>query len=329
MTEPDISASADAGPALRTPSLLLLDSASLWFRAFYGVPASLTGPDGTPVNAIRGFVDMVASLIRRHRPTRMVACLDLDWRPAFRVVAVPSYKAHRVAAGSVDGRVEDVPPALVPQVPVILEILAAAGIATGGADGFEADDVMGTLAATERTDPVVVVSGDRDLLQVVTDTPVPVRVLYVGRGLAKAELFDPASVAVKYGVPAERAGAAYAELAALRGDPSDGLPGVKGVGEKTASGLLMQYGSLAAVRAAALDESTSLAKGMRSKLVAASDYLDVAMPVVQVATDAPVQRSKADELPSSPADADALTALAQQWGVERAVGSLTAALAGR
>src|SRR5690606_37331762 len=143
--------------------------------------------------------------------------------------------------------------------------------------GFEADDVMGTLAATERTDPVVVVSGDRDLLQVVTDTPVPVRVLYVGRGLAKAELYDPELVADKYGVPLDRAGAAYAELAVLRGDPSDGLPGVKGIGDKTASGLLMQYGSLAAVRAAALDESTSLAKGMRSKLVAASDYLDVAM----------------------------------------------------
>ncbi len=168
MTEPDISA-LDT----RTSSLLLLDSAGLWFRAFYGVPDSITGPDGTPVNAIRGFVDMVATLIRRHRPTRMVACLDLDWRPAFRVAAVPSYKAHRVAADSLDGTVEDVPPALSPQIPVILDILAAAGIATGGADGFEADDVMGTLAATERTDPVVVVSGDRDLLQVVTDTPVP------------------------------------------------------------------------------------------------------------------------------------------------------------
>ncbi|MEE2055951.1 5'-3' exonuclease [Rhodococcus artemisiae] len=324
VTEPDTSA-----PPTGTPSLMLLDSAGLWFRAFYGVPDSLTGPDGTPVNAIRGFVDMVATLVRRHRPTRMVACLDLDWRPAFRVAAVPSYKAHRVAADSLDGTVEDVPPALSPQIPVILDILAAAGIATGGADGFEADDVMGTLAATERTDPVVVVSGDRDLLQVVTDTPVPVRVLYVGRGLAKAELYDPALVADKYGVPLDRAGAAYAELAVLRGDPSDGLPGVKGIGDKTASGLLMQYGSLAAVRAAALDESTSLAKGMRSKLVAASDYLDVAMPVVRVATDAPVQRSKSDELPSAPADPDALTALAQRWGVDRAVGSLTAALAGQ
>ncbi|SNV20007.1 5'-3' exonuclease [Rhodococcus rhodochrous] len=310
------------------PTLMLLDGASLWFRAFHAIPEKVTAPDGSPVNAVRGFVDMVASLIRTHRPTRLVVCLDLDWRPAFRVAAIPSYKAHRVAAGS-DGTVEEVPPALLPQVPVILEVLAAAGIATGGAAGFEADDVLGTLAARETGDRVIVVSGDRDLLQVVTDSPVPVRVLYAGRGLAKAELFDPALVAERYGVPAERAGAAYAELAALRGDPSDGLPGVKGVGEKTAASLLQQYGSLDAVRAAALDESTSMAKGMRVKLAAAADYLDAAMPVVRVATDADVELSRSDVLPAEPADPEQLTALAQRWGLERPVSALVAALADR
>lgn len=310
------------------PTLMLLDGASLWFRAFHAIPEKVTAPDGSPVNAVRGFVDMVASLIRTHRPTRLVVCLDLDWRPAFRVAAIPSYKAHRVAAGS-DGTVEEAPPALLPQVPVILEVLAAAGIATGGAAGFEADDVLGTLAARETTDRVIVVSGDRDLLQVVTDSPVPVRVLYAGRGLAKAELFDPALVAERYGVPAERAGAAYAELAALRGDPSDGLPGVKGVGEKTAASLLQQYGSLEAVRAAALDESTSLAKGMRVKLAAAADYLDAALPVVRVATDADVDLSRSDVLPAAPADPEQLTALAQRWGLERPVSALVAALADR
>ena len=310
------------------PTLMLLDGASLWFRAFHAIPEKVTAPDGSPVNAVRGFVDMVASLIRTHRPTRLVVCLDLDWRPAFRVAAIPSYKEHRVAAGS-DGTVEEVPPALLPQVPVILEVLAAAGIATGGAAGFEADDVLGTLAARETTDRVIVVSGDRDLLQVVTDSPVPVRVLYAGRGLAKAELFDPALVAERYGVPAERAGAAYAELAALRGDPSDGLPGVKGVGEKTAASLLQQYGSLDAVRAAALDESTSMAKGMRVKLAAAADYLDAALPVVRVATDADVDLSRSDVLPAAPADPEQLTALAQRWGLERPVSALVAALADR
>ncbi|MXQ76453.1 flap endonuclease [Rhodococcus rhodochrous] len=310
------------------PTLMLLDGASLWFRAFHAIPEKVTAPDGSPVNAVRGFVDMVAALIRTHRPTRLVVCLDLDWRPAFRVAAIPSYKAHRVAAGS-DGTVEEVPPALLPPVPVILAGLAAAGIAPGGAAGFEADDVLGTLAARETTDRVIVVSGDRDLLQVVTDSPVPVRVLYAGRGLAKAELFDPALVAERYGVPAERAGAAYAELAALRGDPSDGLPGVKGVGEKTAASLLQQYGSLDAVRAAALDESTSMAKGMRVKLAAAADYLDAALPVVRVATDADVDLSRSDVLPAAPADPEQLTALAQRWGLERPVSALVAALADR
>ncbi|QQM51364.1 5'-3' exonuclease [Rhodococcus pyridinivorans] len=310
------------------PTLMLLDGASLWFRAFHAIPEKVTAPDGSPVNAVRGFVDMVASLIRTHRPTRLVVCLDLDWRPAFRVAAIPSYKAHRVATGS-DGTVEEVPPALLPQVPVILDVLAAAGIATGGAAGFEADDVLGTLAARETIDRVIVVSGDRDLLQVVADSPVPVRVLYAGRGLATAELFDPALVAERYGVPGERAGAAYAELAVLRGDPSDGLPGVKGVGEKTAASLLQQYGSLDAVRAAAVDESSSMAKGMRVKLAAAADYLDAALPVVRVATDANVDLSRSDVLPAAPAAPEQLTALAQRWGLERPVSALVAALADR
>ncbi|MGW5322620.1 5'-3' exonuclease [Rhodococcus pyridinivorans] len=314
--------------APENPTLMLLDGASLWFRAFHAIPEKVTAPDGSPVNAVRGFVDMVASLIRTHRPTRLVVCLDLDWRPAFRVAAIPSYKAHRVATGS-DGTVEEVPPALLPQVPVILDVLAAAGIATGGAAGFEADDVLGTLAARETIDRVIVVSGDRDLLQVVADSPVPVRVLYAGRGLAKAELFDPALVAERYGVPGERAGAAYAELAVLRGDPSDGLPGVKGVGEKTAASLLQQYGSLDAVRAAAVDESSSMAKGMRVKLAAAADYLDAALPVVRVATDADVDLSRSDVLPAAPAAPEQLTALAQRWGLERPVSALVAALADR
>lgn len=196
---------------------------------------------------MRGFTDMVAALITKHQPTRLAVCLDLDWRPAFRVEAVPTYKAHRVAEDT-GGAEEEVPDTLSPQVPMILDVLAATGIATAGAEGLEADDVLGTLAATETRDTTIVVTGDRDLLQVVTDDPVPVRVLYVVRGLAKAELLGPEEVAAKYGVPVDRAGEAYAELALLRGDSSDGLPGVKGIGEKTASSLIMQYGSLAALR---------------------------------------------------------------------------------
>jgi len=306
--------------------LLLLDGASLWFRAYYALPESMTAPDGRPVNAVRGFTDMVAALITRTRPSRLAVCLDLDWRPQFRVDAVPSYKAHRVAEES-DGSVEEVPDTLTPQVGMIMDVLAAAGIATAGATGLEADDVLGTLAAQEKNDPVVVVSGDRDLLQVVSDDPVAVRVLYVGRGLAKAELFGPVEVAAKYGVPADRAGDAYAELALLRGDSSDGLPGVKGVGEKTASTLLLRHGSLEKLRAAALDPTSDVAKGVRAKLAAAADYIDAALPVVRVVADADVELSRPDFLPTAPVDGDRLAAVAAELGIERSVARLVAAMA--
>ncbi|MCW4353064.1 5'-3' exonuclease [Hoyosella sp. YIM 151337] len=314
-----------------TAPLMLLDGASLWFRAFYALPESLTSPDGRPVNAVRGFTDMVAALVRAHRPGRLVVCLDNDWRPQFRVDAIPSYKAHRVEAvatepGTVD--VEEVPDTLTPQVDMILEVLDAFGIATAGADGYEADDVLGTLSARETTAPVIVVSGDRDLLQVVRHEPVPVRVLYVGRGLAKAELFGPDEVAAKYGVPADRAGAAYAELALLRGDPSDGLPGVAGIGEKTASRLLLEHGSLAALIAAANDPASQLSAGLRTKLTGAADYIQAADAVVRVACDAPVAYSRDDVLPSAPADRRRVAELTQEYGLDNAVARLTSALAG-
>lgn len=310
-------------------TLMLVDGASLWFRAFHGVPDTIVGPDGRPVNAVRGFTDMVATLITRLQPTRAVVCLDVDWRPQWRVEAVPSYKAHRVVAEDPTGRREEAPDQLTHQVPVILELLAAAGIATAGAPDMEADDVLGTLAAAERTDPVVVVSGDRDLLQVVAEAPVPVRVLYVGRGLAKAELFGPAEVAQRYGVPPERPGAAYAELALLRGDPSDGLPGVAGIGEKGASTLLQAHRSLAALVAAVADPGSGLASGPRHKLAVAAAYVTAAEPVVRVVTDAEVTVSGPDRLPPSPVDAAGLEALAQQWGVQSSVARLVAALGGR
>ncbi|MBW4780159.1 5'-3' exonuclease [Rhodococcus fascians] len=308
--------------------LLLLDGASLWFRAYYALPESITAPDGRPVNAVRGFLDMISALITRTEPSRLAVCLDLDWRPQFRVDLVPSYKAHRVADAAPDvAESEEVPETLTPQVDMIMDVLAALGIATAGAAGLEADDVLGTLAAQERRDPVVVVSGDRDLLQVAADEPNEVRVLYVGRGLAKAELFGPVEVAERYGVPLHRAGAAYAELALLRGDASDGLPGVKGVGEKTASTLMLQYESVAALRAAALDPESDMAKGIRAKLANASDYLDAALPVVRVVTDADVVLSRSDEIPAEPADLEALDTLAETLGIRNAVDRLVSAMA--
>ena len=309
--------------------LLLLDSASMWFRSFCGVPSWNSSTDGRPINALRGFLDAVATLITRERPGRLVVCLDLDWRPQFRVALVPSYKAHRVADANPDGEVdvEEVPDELSPQVDWILDVLDAYGIATGGAPGYEADDVLGTLAARERTDPVVVVSGDRDLLQVVADEPVPVKVLYLGRGLASATMFGPAEVAERYGVPAHRAGPGYAELALLRGDPSDGLPGVAGIGEKSAMTLLSRYGSLECIIEVADDPKSKLSKPFRTKLLAAQGYLDAALPVVRVATDAPVTLSKpTDVLPLSAADPQRVATLAGQHGVGSSIGRLQKAL---
>ncbi len=309
---------------------MLLDSASMYFRAFYGVPESITAPDGTPVNAVRGFTDMVARLVAEHRPSRLVACLDLDWRPAFRVNALPTYKAHRVP-GEPDtapaGVPEEVPDTLAPQVPVLLEVLAAFGIATGGAVGYEADDVIGTLAARERVDPVLAVSGDRDLMQIVSDEEPAVRLLYVGRGLAKAELLGPAEVAEKYGVPRARAGAAYAEMAMLRGDPSDGLPGVPGVGAKTAATIVGRYDTWADLLAAVEDPTdTRMSPNVRSKLAKAGDYLAVVEPVVRVAQDADVVLDRDDVLPVEPADGERLLELVERWGIASSVERLLQAL---
>lgn len=309
--------------------LLLLDGASMWFRSYFGVPSSIKAPDGRPVNAVRGFIDSMAVVITQHKPSRLAVCLDLDWRPQFRVDLIPSYKAHRVAeeepAGEPD--VEVVPDDLSPQVDIIMEILDAFGIPTAGAPGFEADDVLGTLAAQERNDPVVVVSGDRDLLQVVADEPVQVKVLYLGRGLSKATLFGPAQVAEQYGVPLDRAGAAYAELALLRGDPSDGLPGVPGVGEKTAATLLAQHGSLEQIMAAAEDPKSKMAKGIRTKLKSARDYIEAAHTVVRVATDAPVTLSTStDDLPLHAANPKRTAELATRYGVGSSISRLQKAL---
>lgn len=303
---------------------MLLDSASLYFRAFFGVPTSITAPDGTPVNAVRGFLDMVSTLITRYQPARIVACLDEDWRPAWRVALVPSYKTHRMAAGAVavvDGPdPEEVPDELAPQVPVLLEVLAAVGIATAGAADYEADDVIGTLA-TRGPGPVDVVTGDRDLFQLVDDAAA-IRVLYTGRGVARLEELDAATVRAKYGVEPSQ----YADFATLRGDPSDGLPGVGGIGEKTAAGLLGRFGDLPGILAAVDARAAALPAAQWRRLDAARDYLAVAPEVVRVARDVPIP-PVTDPLPAAPIDPERLAALAHRWGLESAVGRLTKALA--
>jgi 5'-3' exonuclease len=286
---------------------MLLDTASLYYRAFYGMPETVTAPDGTPVNAIRGLLDAIARLVRDHQPQRLVACLDASWRPAFRVAAIPSYKAHRAEP---DGT-EQAPPALVVQIPLITQVLDAAGIALVEHDGDEADDVIATLAvrAAGQGTAVDVVTGDRDLFQLVDDSR-GIRVLYTVKGLGKLDAIDEAVVSEKYHIPAR----AYADFAVLRGDPSDGLPGVPGIGEKTAAALITAFGSLDALKHALDSGHGGFPAGTRKKLEAARGYLDVAPPVVAAATDAPLAEVDGT-LPAQPPDPRLLSEMGEALGL--------------
>ncbi len=283
--------------------LMLLDSPALWYRALYGVPDSIRSPQGEPVNAVRGFLDLVSRTVREHRPARLVATVDLDWRPAFRVAAVPSYKTHRLApAGG-----ELAPDAPAPQVAVILDVLAALGVPVVGAEGHEADDVIGTLATREKG-AVDIVTGDRDLLQLVDDSG-PKRVLYA---VEKMKPYGEAEVTAKHGIP----GRHYADYAVLRGDPSDGLPGVKGVGEKTAAALVSRFGRIEDI-VAALDSGSDdgFPSGARAKLEAARDYLRVAPAVSRVVTNLPIPELE-DAVRATPKDPEGLLQLSDRWGLD-------------
>lgn len=292
-----------------TDRLMLLDSASLYFRAFYGVPDTVRAPDGTPVNAVRGFLDIITRLVTTYEPTHLVACWDDDWRPQWRVDLIPTYKSHRVAEVTAVGPdVEVVPDPLEVQVPIIRQTLDALGIVIVGAAAHEADDVIGTLA-TRATLPVDVVTGDRDLFQLVDDAS-DVRVVYTARGMSNLEIVTDATVVKKYGVLPSQ----YADFATLRGDASDGLPGVSGIGEKTAATLLATHGDLAGIIAAA-DKGDGMSAGLRSKILAGLPYLEVAPTVVEVVKDLDLPAFDARlRAPGERQRADAAS-LAEQWGL--------------
>jgi 5'-3' exonuclease len=322
---------------------MLLDTPTMYFRAYYGIPESVTAPDGRPVNAVRGTLDFIAHLVSRHRPDRLIACFDADWRPEFRVALLPSYKAHRVVeqlpaarAATVPGpgaaasaSVEGVPDTLTPQVEILLEVLAAFGIADGWAPGFEADDAIAAYAAQHLAaaadDPgrVQVVTGDRDLFQLVDDAS-GVEVLNIARGVGKLEVVDDAAITAKYNLPGGRD---YADFAVLRGDPSDGLPGVAGIGEKTAAALIGEYGSLTGLLAALEDPDSGLKPAARKKLDAARGYLAIAPDVVRVRADAEVT-SVDSLLPTAPAHPLELAELGERHGLTGPINRLTKALAG-
>ncbi|HXM55511.1 MAG TPA: 5'-3' exonuclease [Candidatus Dormibacteraeota bacterium] len=283
---------------------MFVDGSSLIFRAFFGVPTSMRSPDGKPVNGVRGFMDRLATLVTEYRPGRLAVASDEEWRPAWRVDLIPSYKAHRVA--------EPIPPELAPQMPIIHEVLAAAGVDFVGVADHEAEDVIATWTALAAGSSVDIVSGDRDLFALVRDPDV--RVLYPEkRGLVPV---DEAEVARRYGVP----GRAYADFAILRGDPSDGLPGLAGVGDKKAAELVGRYGGLDA-----LLDSDRLGAAER-------DYVERARRVVPPVADLPIG------LPEGrrgryPVDQERVDALAERYGLrspfERLLKALPLLNAGR
>lgn len=297
--------------------LMLLDAAGLYFRAFHAAPESITAPDGTPVNAVRGYLDMTAALVAARRPTHLVACWDDDWRPQWRVDLLPSYKAHRVA----EGGGQDEPESLAAQVDIISDVLAAFGLARIGAPDYEADDVIATLARRHaaRGEPVEVVTGDRDLLQLVDDT-LAIRVLYVGRGIRRMQVLDEAGVTAGYDVPPRL----YADLALLRGDPSDGLPGIPGIGARTAADLLTRFGDLAGLLAAIEAGGAGIRPALVTALRNGHDYLVRAEQVVRVA-EVPLPEVDA-RIPAAPAEPAELDALAERWGIRSPIDRLRGAL---
>lgn len=303
---------------------MLLDTASLYYRAYYGLPETLTSPQGEPVNAIRGVLDMTARLIAARRPDRFAACLDLDWRPEWRVALIPSYKTHRVLDededDSGDADLEITPDTLAPQIPVIFETFEACGLALAGAEEFEADDVIATLATTQ-PGPVDVVTGDRDLFQLVDKK---IKVLYTSKGVAQYQEVDQDWVAEKYSIPGDR----YAEFATLRGDASDGLPGVRGIGEKTAASLVSTYGTLEEIIAAAHAPSSALSPSVRKKLVDGEEYLKIAPDVVRCATDVPLPDLHLN-LDASRIDRERVKELKARWGLGVSIDRLLSVLDGK
>lgn len=296
-------------------SLMLLDSASLWYRAFYGMPDSLLAPDGTPVNAIRGYLDMSARLISTYKPNRLVACIEGDWRPSWRVELFPEYKANRVD----EEGAEEEPDLLAPQIPILMDVLDAFGVAIVGIDDYEADDVMASFAERE-VGPIRIVTGDRDMFQLVNDER-DIKVVYLAKGISAHDLVDNSWVAKKYDIPGER----YALFAMFRGDPSDGLPGVKGIGEKGAALISKNFASVDEVIQGALNAHESLSPNLIKKILEGQEYLKIAPTLVQCARDVSLPQIDLS-LPKRPEDLSKIYALQKQYGLGASIDRMIAAL---
>ena len=285
-------------------TLMLLDSASLWYRAYFGMPDTLVSPSGMPVNAIRGFLDMTSRLVVKYEPNRLVACLEGDWRPSWRVELFPDYKLNRLD----DEGEEDEPDTLSPQIPILLEVLDALGLPLLGVDDYEADDLIATLSV-EQSGPTRIVTGDRDLFQLVDDDR-DVKVVYLAKGVSNHDLVDLKWISRKYEIPGDR----YALFAMIRGDSSDGLPGIKGIGEKGAAYIANNFDSLPAVIEAARKGDERLTANHQKKLIESSEYAAIAPKLVNCATDVTIPKMIID-LPKSPASMADLMRLKEQYGL--------------
>lgn len=298
-------------------TLMLLDSGSLWYRAYYGMPDTLTADDGTPVNAIRGFLDMSARLISTYNPDRMVVCLDGDWRPTWRVELFPAYKANRLEDEESDEEAE--PDTLTPQIPILLDLLDEFGIPMVGVDDYEADDVMATYAHTHRG-PTRIVTGDRDLFQLVDDKR-DIKVAYLAKGISAHDLVDLNFISQKYSIPGDR----YAMFATFRGDASDGLPGVKGIGEKGAALISTHFESIDDAIVAAQNGDERLPAALARKIVAGMDYLAIAPTVVNCARDVPLPEIELG-MPKAPADFSKIYQIKEKYSLGASVDRLISAL---
>ncbi|MFM7492013.1 MAG: 5'-3' exonuclease H3TH domain-containing protein [Actinomycetota bacterium] len=297
-------------------TLMLIDSASLWYRAYYGMPDTLLSPDGEPINAVKGFIDMTARLIQHYKPDRMVLCLDGDWRPSWRVELFPDYKANRVDD---EGEEELEPDLLTPQIPLILDFFEAAGIPLVGVDDFEADDVIATLSQSQ-PGPIRVVTGDRDLFQLVDDER-DVAIAYLAKGISNHDLVNLRWISQKYGIPGER----YGLFAMIRGDVSDGLPGIKGIGEKGAAAIAQSFDSMSSVIEAAHTDDERLHPTHRKKILADIDYASIAEKLVSCATD--IRLPDMDmKIPKAPADRKYLETMKKDYGLGSSVDRLISAL---
>lgn len=293
---------------------LYFDTATLYYRAFFAVPESITAPDGTPSGAVRGFLDMVSAIAKQFPPNQVVFAWDDDWRPQWRVDLIPSYKLHRTedaTSDELDASVEVVPDALSPQINAISLILDSIGLARIGQIGHEADDVLGALV-NKTSEPCNVVTGDRDLFQLVSDER-DSRVISITKGVKNLEVVDDAYLQNRYGV----LGSQYADFSMLRGDASDGLPGVKGIGEKTAAKLIIEHRDVAGLIAAAKNESTVMAPAVRRNLLESQDYMKAAGKVVRVKTTAKLPKNL--DCPLTVKDPESLQELTDAWGIDRQI----------